>query len=182
MNMAIVPPQSAGQLIWITGLAGAGKTTLSKHVYAKLKASKPELVLLDGDQLRQVFGGKQGYSQDDRLALAMSYCRLCKVLCDQGIDVICATISLFSECHRWNRENISRYFEVYVQTPMAVLLERDQKQLYSKALRGEIQHVVGVDLEFVPPEQPDLIINNSGSLDQMEGFAETICTALQIQV
>ena len=157
-----------GRLIWITGLAGSGKTTIGREVYSGLKMLKPNVAFLDGDQLREVFGSGLGYSEGERLALAMSYCRLCKVLCDQGIDVVCATISLFLECHRWNRANISGYYEIYVRVPMSVLIDRDHKQLYSKALCGEISNVVGVDLEFMPPEKPDIVIDNSGTAKASE--------------
>ena len=168
-----------GRLIWITGLAGAGKTTIGKQLYAQLKATKPEVVFLDGDQLREVFGKSEAYTQEERQQLALSYSRLCKVLCSQGIDVICATISMFTECHHWNRANIVRYCEIYIQVPMKILIERDQKQLYSRALQGEIKNVVGVDLGFVAPEKPDLILDNSGGLGELELLVKKILNYLQ---
>ena len=86
-----------GAVYWITGLAGVGKSTLAKHLYETLKLLKPNVVLLDGDNIREVFDHDLGYSSEERLKSARRNSRLSKLLSDQGIDVICATISLFHE-------------------------------------------------------------------------------------
>ena len=94
---------------------------------------------------------------------AMRNARLCRMLSDQGVDVVCATISMFRECREWNREHIPSYREIYLRVPIETLIERDQKQLYSQALRGEIRNVMGVDIEIEEPESPDVIVANDGS-------------------
>ena len=160
--------EPTGRVFWITGLAGAGKTTLAQEFYARMKAWKQNVILLDGDQLREIFPRADGYGREDRLQLAQSYGRLCRVLSEQGSDVICATISLFAECHRWNRENLPEYYEIYVRVPMEVLERRDTKQLYSRARRGEIKDVVGVDLPFDEPESPNVTLDNDGSRSAAE--------------
>jgi adenylylsulfate kinase-like enzyme len=71
---------------------------------------------------------------------------------------------MFHECQRWNREHITFYKEIYIQVPIEVLISRDQKQLYSRALSGEIQDVMGIDIEIEEPESPDLTIYNSGDV------------------
>jgi adenylylsulfate kinase-like enzyme len=121
------------------------------------------VVFLDGDVLREVFGNDLGHSREERLKSAMRNSRLCKMLSDQGIDVVCATISLFRECQEWNRTHIPGYHEIYLRVPMKVLVERDQKQLYSRALRGEVKDVMGVDLPVEEPRHPELIVENDGS-------------------
>ena len=85
------------------------------------------------------------------------------MLSDQGFDVVCATISLFRECQEWNRVHIPDYHEIYLRVPMQVLVERDQKQLYSRALRGEVKDVMGIDLPVEEPVRPEFIIDNDGS-------------------
>ena len=92
----------------------------------------------------------------------MRNARLCRMLSEQGIDVVCATISLFRECQEWNRAHVARYCEIYLRVPMEVLVQRDQKQLYSRALRGEITDVMGVDLPIEEPSRPDIVIDNDG--------------------
>jgi cytidine diphosphoramidate kinase len=150
-------------LYWLTGLSGAGKTTIGSIFYARLKEVKDNIVYLDGDVLREVFGNNKNYSPDERKKLAMCYSRLCKMLTEQGIDVVIATISMFHEVREWNRENIENYNEIYIKVPMDVLIARDQKNLYSRALRGEVEHVMGIDVEVEEPNNPDVIIINDGS-------------------
>ncbi len=152
-----------GTLYWITGLSGAGKTTISKEFVTLLKKTKSHVVFLDGDMLREVFGVKKAFSREERLDLALQYCRLCKVLTQQNLDVVCATISMFKECHDFNREQIKNYCEIYLKVPMGVLRKRDSKEIYSRAEKGELTQVMGVDLDFHEPENPDLVLNNDGT-------------------
>ncbi|MBI2981588.1 MAG: adenylyl-sulfate kinase [Deltaproteobacteria bacterium] len=155
-----------GNLFWITGLAGAGKTTLGRELYTILKSERPHPVFLDGDRLRQLFGPEKGYSNEDRFSLAMQYAGLCKLLTDQGIDVICSTISMFEKCREWCRTNIPNYREIYLKVPREVLVRRDKKGLYSGVLEGT--QVVGMDLDFEEPKTPDLVLDSSGSLTPRE--------------
>jgi adenylylsulfate kinase-like enzyme len=152
-----------GRVFWITGLSGAGKSTIGRQLFNLLRLTHDNSVYLDGDLLRAVFGNDLGHSRQDRLTSAMRNARLCKLLSDQGIDVVCATISLFRECQVWNRKCIERYYEIFLRVPMEVLVARDQKQLYSKAKRGEVRDVMGVDIPVEEPEQPDLVLVNDGS-------------------
>lgn len=153
---------STGKVYWVTGLSGAGKTTIGKLFYEKLKSKELNTVFLDGDTLRQIFGNDLGYSLDARKKSAMRNSRLCKELSEQGINVICATISMFDDCRLWNRENIKKYKEIYIRVPMEILVQRDQKKLYSRAISGEISNVMGIDIDFEEPKNPDLIIDNTG--------------------
>jgi len=152
-----------GRVFWFTGLSGAGKSTIGKLFFDRLRGNTAAAVFLDGDILREVFGNDLGHSREERLKSAMRNSRLCKMLADQGIDVVCATISLFRECQGWNRENMPGYHEIYLRVPMQVLIERDQKQLYSRALRGELIDVMGVDLPVEEPLCPECIIDNDGN-------------------
>ena len=150
-------------LYWITGLSGAGKTTIGSLFHSHLLDIKKNIVYLDGDILREIFGDSKNFSQSKRKFLAKRYSRLCKVLTEQGTDVIITTISMFHEVRAWNRENIENYNEIYIKVPLEVLISRDQKNLYSRALRGEIKDVVGIDVEVEEPLNPDVIIINDGS-------------------
>ena len=95
-----------GTVYWITGFAGAGKTTIGKALFDRIKPLDHSTVLLDGDAMREAFGNDLGYTEEDRFKCAMRYSRICKLLSDQGINVICCTISMFNEVRKWNRENI----------------------------------------------------------------------------
>ena len=95
-----------GQVIWITGLSGAGKTTLAKQLYLRLKKNQMHPILLDGDLLRLIFKigsiEEQSYSRKSRINLGLKYGLLCKTLSSQGFIVILATISMFHEIYAWN--------------------------------------------------------------------------------
>ena len=80
---------------------------------------------------------------------------------------------MFHEIRKWNRENIKNYNEIYIRVPIKLLVERDQKKLYSRALRGEIKNVMGVDVPIEEPDHPDIIIDNDGKLNPDE-IVETL--------
>jgi len=149
-------------VIWITGLSGAGKSTLAKHLVDLLRARGETVVFLDGDELREVFGAtvasEANHGREARLALAMQYAKLCRVLSSQGLTVVIATISLFREIHEWNRANLPGYFEVYLQVPLEELRRRDPKKIYRRFDAGELKYVAGLDLPVDLPEFPDMII------------------------
>ncbi|HED6807799.1 TPA: adenylyl-sulfate kinase [Campylobacter jejuni] len=152
-----------GCVIWISGLAGAGKTTISSGLYKKLKEKYNNSVLLDGDELRKIFK-HTGYTREKRLESAKKISSLCSFLAKNDIIVICATISLFEEIYLLNRNTIENYFEVFVDCPMEELILRDQKGLYSGALKGEIKDVVGVDIKYTKPNA-HYVIDNSSKTD-----------------
>jgi len=142
---------------WITGLAGSGKSTLGRQLFQFFRVQGKAVVYLDGDVLREVFG-KSGYSRIERLDLAWRYSHLSHMLAIQGVNVVCATISLFHEVQAWNREHLPGYTEIFLNVPFEILLERNPKQLYSRGLSGEIQNVVGIDIEPEWPLNPDLVL------------------------
>lgn len=146
------------RVYWLTGLSGAGKTTIGRLWYEELKKAGESAVFLDGDELRQVFGEDLGYSQEDRRKGALRYARLCAMLAKQGVTVVCCTISMFDSVREWNRANIPGYFEVYVKAAMDTLRRRDQRGLYS----GGDGSVAGVHFSVEEPKHPDLILENDG--------------------
>lgn len=157
-------------IIWITGLSGSGKSTIGSLVYEKWKAETPNTVLVDGDEVRRLFGleGEAAlYTADARRDVAHRIVQLCEWLDAQDINVVCCTISLFPEIHTRNRELYSRYFEVFIDLPMETLYRRDNKNLYSRALNGEEKNVIGVDIPFAPPVSPDWVIENTADLDDL---------------
>lgn len=151
------------RVYWITGLSGAGKSTVGSLLYSHLKQIKENVILLDGDLLREVFSNNQKYSLKDREQLSMQYSRLSKLLISQGFDVVISTISMFHDTRSWNRRNIINYVEIYIEVPVDILIARDQKKLYSRALRGEIDNVMGIDIEVQAPISPDVVLVNDGT-------------------
>jgi adenylylsulfate kinase-like enzyme/phosphohistidine swiveling domain-containing protein len=159
------PEASAGRVFWITGLSGAGKTTLGRELSSRLRASGRPVTFLDGDALRAAISEDLGHNASDRRRSAMRNGRLCRLLSEQGADVVCATISLLHEVQRWNRENIPGYCEIYLRVPLDELRRRDSKGIYAGAQRGNTRNVVGLDVAAEAPEAPDLVLDNYGALD-----------------
>ena len=147
-------------VVWIIGLSGTGKSTLAGHVVNRIRLSGKSVVLLDGDVIRTLFGNDVDHTMDGRRRNAERLSRISKFLSDQGVYVVAAVLSIFPEWRQWNRDNIEGYSEVYMRATMQTLLKRDIKNLYARALNGEISNVVGVDLPFPEPENPELIIDN----------------------
>lgn len=162
MTSRILSSPQKGYVCWITGLSGSGKSTLALGLVNYLRQSASPVVMLDGDQLREVFGASalnsENYHRENRLALAMQYSHLCKSLADQGLIVVIATISLFKEVHTWNRRNLPGYYEVYLKTPVCELRRRDPKGIYRRFDAGELTNVAGLDLHIDEPDAADWVV------------------------
>ncbi|HEY3749883.1 MAG TPA: adenylyl-sulfate kinase [Pseudonocardiaceae bacterium] len=149
-------------IIWLIGMSGAGKTTVGTRLHRRLRETTPNVVYLDGDLLRDVWGTSLGHDMAGRAANAERISRLCAMLDGQDIHVVAAVLSIFPEWQAWNREHFSQYYEVFLDIPMDVVIDRDTKGLYRSALHGETTNVVGVDIPFPRPAGPDLILDSSG--------------------
>lgn len=152
-------------VFWIIGMSGVGKTTIGRELYNQLKNDYPNTVLIDGDEVRNIFkhDTDQGdYSVKERKKSSDRLCDMCLWLDRQDINVVCCALSIFEESRKWNRNNFSSYFEVYIKANINFLQrERDYKGLYSGAINGEIQNVVGIDIPFPEPLNPDYIVDGT---------------------
>jgi len=159
---------------WLTGLSDSGKSTICKKLVDYLRKRGKSVILLDGDEIRAVVGAVKAHTREDRMALALRYSRLCKLLSDQGFDVAIATISLFDEVHNWNRENLPGYCEIFLDVPLDELRRRDTKGIYERFDRKEINNVAGIDLQVDFPKNPDVVLHFVASMDQNAMFDELI--------
>lgn len=168
-----------GRVYFFTGLSGAGKTTLAKRLYELIKTKKDAVILWDGDYTRDVFKESydEKYDRESRLLGARRDERIIQMLSKQGIDVVVSCIAMFDEVRDYYRSNITGYTEIFVDCPMNVLYERDQKGLYSGALKGEVKDVVGIDIEAEYPKNPDIHLINDGEVSVDDMF-KTLITQL----
>ena len=143
----------------MTGLSGAGKTTLCAAIYARLKALRPELVFLDGDMLRAVFAADLGYAECDRVQQIGRIQALAKFLEHQGMIVLVAALYSRRDLFKWNRRNFDAYFEIYLRAPLEFLEARDSKGIYSMAAGCAQPNIVGVDIPWNEPQCSDLVID-----------------------
>jgi len=154
--------EKKGFVIWVTGLSGSGKSTFSNLIVNYIqKEYSTKILHLDGDVLREIFSNKN-YSIDERKKISFQYSNLCKFLTIQNLNIVISTISMFNEVRKWNKKNIYNYFEIYINSSLNTLIKRDKNNLYSKALKGEIKNVIGIDADYDEPRNPDIqVLNNS---------------------
>lgn len=149
-------------VIWLTGLSGAGKTTICTELYGRLKPLLPELVLLDGDAIRAALGGDLGFTEQDRNVQIRRVQGIAKLLSDQGLIVLVGVVYSNPELMAWNRAHFAGYREVYLRVPLVVVASRDAKGIYGRAARGETSNVVGMDIPWHEPQSPDLTLESDG--------------------
>lgn len=150
-------------LVWITGLSGAGKTTLAKALKEKMLGEGYNPILLDGDMLREVLEfTKKGYAIEDRKKLAFCYAKLANLLVKQEFLVIVATVSMFEDVRKWNRLNNDKYCEVYLKVDKQTRASRDPKKLYESNA-----NLVEFKNGFDEPKKPNIIFDDFFDLDQM---------------
>lgn len=147
-------------VIWIIGLSGAGKSTVASELKQQINSLGKSCVMLDGDLVRELFGNDLSYNLQDRKQNADRLCKLGKYLDVQGVNVVCAILSIFPESREWNRSSLESYFEVFLDVELEDVISRDVKGIYARARSGEIADVVGVDIPFQKPDSSDLVIKN----------------------
>lgn len=149
--------------IWLTGLSGAGKTTLANALERKLHEMGRHTMLLDGDNVRQGLNRDLGFSEADRVENIRRVGEVVRLMVDAGLIVITAFISPY----RNEREMVKRllpegeFFEVYVNTPLAECERRDVKGLYRKARAGMIPDFTGISAPYEPPVAPHVEIDTT---------------------
>lgn len=164
-------------VIWVTGLSGAGKTTLCTTLYDRIKPAIPELVVLDGDVVRRAYGNDLTHSEEDRVRQVKRLRAMASVLAEQNLVVLVAVLYAHPDLLAWNRENLPNYFEVYLNVSLETVLERDDKGLYAAARRGEMDDVVGLDIPWHAPVAPDLQLNGDAG-DSPDVLSQQIIDAI----
>lgn len=155
-------PEIAGT-IWLTGLSGAGKSTIAEATQRELRSLRIPACLLDGDRLRAGLSADLGMSQEARSEQARRVSHVAAELARNGIVAIVALISPYESdrqaARRVHEQLALPFYEVYVDTPRAVCESRDPKHLYARARRGELSGMTGVDAPYEPPSAPALRID-----------------------
>ena len=168
---------TTGLTIWFTGLSGAGKSTISAILERELRAIGRKVEVLDGDVVRTHLSKGLGFSKEDRDTNIRRIGWVCEVLSRNDVIAIAAAISPYRSVRDEIRERIPNFFEVFVEVPLEVAIQRDTKGLYKKALAGEIRGFTGVDDPYEPPLDPELVVRTDKETPAES--AERILSALR---
>jgi bifunctional enzyme CysN/CysC len=168
-----------GQVVWLTGLSGAGKSTIANLVEKRLHALGRHTYLLDGDNVRHGLNKDLGFTEEDRVENIRRVAEVAKLMVDAGLIVLTAFISPFRAERQLARDILEpgEFIEVFVDTPLAVAEARDVKGLYKKARSGQLKNFTGVDSPYEAPEAPELRIDTT-AIDPVEA-AERIVAWLE---
>ena len=160
-------------VIWITGISGSGKTTISLALSAILKPRLPQLILIDGDAVRELYGNDLDHSEASRFVQITRLRNLAHFVSAQGQIAVVAALYSHPELLAENRRLFADYFEVYLQASLDLVEQRDSKGLYAKARSGLMQNVVGLDIPWNPPDKPDMVLSADSGYSPHE-MAESI--------
>ncbi|MFD1539450.1 adenylyl-sulfate kinase [Nonomuraea guangzhouensis] len=166
------------KVLWLTGLPGAGKSTIANALERRLHAMGLHTYVLDGDNVRSGLNKDLGFTLGDRAENVRRVAELTRILLDAGLIVIVALVSPF----RADRAVAKSLFqpgdfaEVWVNTPAEVCAHRDPKGLYAQAKAGTLPNMTGLGQAYEPPEHPDMVVDGSGSLDDV---TDELCALLQ---
>lgn len=148
--------QKSGVTVWLTGLSGAGKSTITGALEKKLRAIGSKVEILDGDIVRLNLSKGLTFSKEDRDENIRRIGFVSHLLTRNGVIVIVSAISPYQEIRDEVKKRIGDFVEVYVNSPLAVCEERDVKGLYKRARSGEIKNFTGIDDPYQPPLNPDV--------------------------
>jgi len=148
-------------VLWFTGLSGAGKSTIANLVEKQLHALGRHTYLLDGDNVRHGLNRDLGFTDADRVENIRRVAEVARLMTDAGLIVMVSFISPFRAERRMARSlfEFGEFFEVHVDTPIAVAEARDVKGLYGKARRGELKNFTGIDSPYEAPEKPEIYLD-----------------------
>ena len=149
------------RVIWMTGLSGAGKTTIAQHLELALNNRGYLTQVLDGDNIRSGINNNLGFSEEDRYENIRRIAEVSKLLMNSGIICINSFISPTNEIREMAKQIIGRenFIEVFIDAPLHVCEQRDAKGLYKKARKGEIKNFTGIDAPFDKPVDADIVLH-----------------------
>ena len=147
--------KSKGTLFWITGFSGSGKTTIAKKIKKDLEKKYGPTLLINGDDLRNFFL-LNGFSKNSRLENAYKFSKLFKLITDQNINIIYATVGMMYKIRNIFKNTVKNFFVIYIKSDVKIIKQKKKKKMYFKFK----ENVVGVDIKPEFPKKPDIMIEN----------------------
>jgi adenylyl-sulfate kinase len=168
------PPPSTGFTVWLTGMSGAGKSTVSALLATELRRRRRRVELLDGDVMRTNLTSGLGFSKEDRDTNVRRIGWVCELLTRNDVIAIAAVISPYRATRDEVRSRIGRFVEVHMEAPIEVLARRDVKGLYREAQACNIEQFTGLADPYEPPLSPEVVCHSDGRETPDESAARII--------
>jgi adenylyl-sulfate kinase len=175
MHDQVYAPQ--GFTVWLTGMSGAGKTTIALKLARELERRGRLVDVLDGDEIRKVLSKGLGFSREDRDANVNRIAFVASLLVRHGSAVISGAISPYADARGAARARIGNFIEVYVQCSLDELIRRDTKGLYMRALSGELKRFTGISDPYEAPVSPEVTVDTEH--ETVDECAAKILSALE---
>ena len=158
--------QQTPMCLWMTGLSGAGKSTIANALEQEFNRKGKHTYILDGDNLRHGLNSDLGFIESDRNENVRRAAEVAKLMVDAGLIVIVGLISPFKKERDWARNLFkpNQFKEIYISTSLEECEQRDVKGLYQKARQGKIKDFTGIDSPYEAPEKPDVMINTQNKM------------------
>ncbi len=153
--------QNQGFTLWLTGLSGAGKTTIAVELEKRLRTAGERVERLDGDTVREGLTRDLGFSKEDRDKNIERVTFVAKLLSRNGVGVILSFISPYREARDKARQETTNFIEVFVNAPLQTCIDRDVKGMYAKAIDGEIKQFTGISDPYEEPLNAELVVNTA---------------------
>ena len=147
-----------GRVFWITGYSGSGKTEIAKKIKKFISKKFGETLIISGDDLRDIFFLKK-YDKKSRIKYALAYSRFCKLVSNQGVNIIISTVSLFNQVRLWNKKNISKYTEIYIKSELSEIINFNKK----RKIYDIKKNIMGKNIKAQLPKKPHIFLKNDFS-------------------
>lgn len=171
--------EQQGFTVWLTGMLGAGKTTLAEYIAARLRQVGRKVEVLDEDEVGEsLWGDVEGANKDERILISRRLGVVADMLTRNGVCTLVACTSPYKGIRDENRRLIQRYVEVYVDCPTEDLIKRDSTGKYKKAMSGEIPDFVGITAPYEPPPDNNVEVKIQSNIESVEAGGLRIFQAL----
>ena len=148
--------KNKGILFWITGVSGAGKTSLARNILKRIKLKYGPTISISGDEFRKMFDLYK-FTKKEREKNYIKYLRFAKFITDQNVNVVFDLIGLYHKARSWNRKNIKNYVEIYIKTDIQKIIRFNKKKIY----KSDKKNIIGLSIKAEYPKNPDIIIENN---------------------
>jgi len=149
-----------GFVLWIMGPTSSGKTTIASKLVEEMNKAKQVILHYDGDEIRDRFSSQSGFSEKDRLAVVNNLIHFSNKASNQGINVVVSALTANEDAREKIEKDISNLIKVYLDCGINICIERDPKGLYEKAIKGEIDTLIGYNTPYVTPNNVELVLNS----------------------